>query len=530
MRRAYNCTGKLLATAVIIAAITVLLAGKLMYICLNRDYYLSFDMSAPRTVEIIRSYGSITDRNGIDLVNRDESYIAVINPDTADRTELEPHITDREKYDSCIDGDALFLCAVDTSELESAEVIPVSRRYSDNGICTHIIGYTDENGGVCGLEKDYSSILSRPKDTVSLSYSTDASGDLLEGSGIDMQWESSYDSGITASIDYEIQLACENAMSDVEKGAAVAVDIRTGDICAVVSRPAYDPSHPEYSLDSSDSPFINRAFSAYSTGSVFKLVIAGAALEYGIADEYSYDCTGSVMIRNDTFNCHRFGGHGCLDMRQAVVESCNPYFICLGRDIPTAFLYNFAAGAGFGGSSRLSEGIYSASGILPGINELAVPEEKANFCFGQGKLTATPLQVTLLTAAIANGGEMPVPVLVKYSPDDPEGYTGPSFRRVMSEETAEKLKSFMISTMYKENSMGIPEFTTGGGKTSTAQTWTYDEYGNEKLNCWFTGFFPADDPQYAVTVMIEEGISGNVTCGPVFAEIADSVKMRRYKP
>ena len=98
----------------------------------------------------------------------------------------------------------------------------------------------------------------------------------------------------------------------------------------------------------------------------------------------------------------------------------------------------------------------------------------------------------------------------------------------MKGSTADKLKSYMIDTVYKENSMAVPEFTTAGGKTSTAQTWTYDEYGNEKLNCWFTGFFPADEPQYAVTVMIEEGISGNVTCGPVFKEIADSVRMGRY--
>ena len=98
----------------------------------------------------------------------------------------------------------------------------------------------------------------------------------------------------------------------------------------------------------------------------------------------------------------------------------------------------------------------------------------------------------------------------------------------MKKSTADKLKDFMISTMYKENSMAIPEFTTGGGKTSTAQTWTYDEYGNEKLNCWFTGFFPADEPRYAVTVMIEEGISGNVTCGPVFRAIANAVQMNRY--
>ena len=530
MRR--TMTWRLLFTAFMMASAGVYLLYRLFAIGMNRDYYMSFDLSAPREVTVICSYGDIYDRKGIKLVNREETYLAVIDPKNADKEALAPHITDHEKYDSCINGTALFLCEIDTPDVGTTTVIPVKERFGEEITAPHIIGYTGESGGVSGIELAYNDILRKPRSAVTLKYSVDARGSLLEGEGITMLWRTSYYTGVRTSLDAGIQRAAEAAMANVKKGAAVVMDIKTGELCAVVSKPEFDPAHPELSLDNEDSPFINRAFSAYSVGSCFKLVTAGAALEYGISEEYSYNCDGSIKIRTNDFDCHRFGGHGLLDMRKAMVESCNPYFISLAQDIPAEKLHDFAKNLGFGKASYLAEGITSQSGYLPAAKELLVPEEKANFAFGQGKLTATPLQVTMMTAAIANGGQMPTPVLIHGKTDEVHELAAASaptaFTRIMKSTTADKLKSFMISTLYKENSAAVPEFVTGGGKTSTAQTWTYNENGTENVNCWFTGFFPANDPQYAVTVMIEEGVSGNLTCGPVFKEIADSVKLGRY--
>ena len=81
----------------------------------------------------------------------------------------------------------------------------------------------------------------------------------------------------------------------------------------------------------------------------------------------------------------------------------------------------------------------------------------------------------------------------------------------------------MLDTVYKETSIAVPENVTAGGKTSTAQTGRFDETGAELLNCWFTGFFPADCPKYAVTVLVEDGYTGNATAGPIFKEIADKI-------
>ncbi|MGN0642706.1 MAG: peptidoglycan D,D-transpeptidase FtsI family protein [Huintestinicola sp.] len=527
-------TSRLLSVSVIVGIAVVLLLLRLFLITQNSEYYAQFDLSAPKSVKVVRSYGNILDRNGTPLNNRSEKYIAVINPETANRSVLDGLVIDREKYDSCIGGNALFLCEVSSAEIDGITVIPVKNRLEDDCFAEHIIGYQSEGKGVSGIELACGECLQREKSTVTLNYCADASGNLIEGSGLALKYSNACDGDVMLSIDAEIQTAAEAAMKDVKKGAAVVIDISAGDIVAVVSKPYYNQQDPAESLDSDDSPFVNRAFCAYSVGSVFKLVTAGAAIESGISDEFTYTCTGSITVRENEFGCHRFGGHGEIDMRTAMVESCNPYFICLGQNMGADRLHEFAERLGFGRAYSLCSGISSASGYLTTANELRVPEEKANFCFGQGKLTATPLQVTLMTAAIANDGNMPEPRLVigeDISEDTAaEVYSSaePRFTSVMKKSTADKLKSFMISTMYKENSAAVPEFTTGGGKTSTAQTWTYNEYGTENVNCWFTGFFPADKPKYAVTIMIEEGVSGNYTCGPVFKEIADSVSVRRY--
>ena len=191
-----SLTKRLIAAAGLTGFSGIFLLWRLLVININSGDYLKYDMSAPREVTVVSSYGEIYDRNGKKLVNRSERYIAVIDPETAHRDELEAHVTDREKYESCIDGNALFLCGVDTPTLTSATVIPVSERYGSDCLCAHIIGYTSGDKGVCGLEMAYDELLRVPRSYVDLNYSVDARGDLLEGDGIDMKWVSSFKTGI----------------------------------------------------------------------------------------------------------------------------------------------------------------------------------------------------------------------------------------------------------------------------------------------------------------------------------------------
>ena len=311
---------------------------------------------------------------------------------------------------------------------------------------------------------------------------------------------------------------------NIGRGAAVVMDVESGDILASVSRPVYDINDLEAYLDDEDSPFVNRAFSAYSVGSVFKLVIAASALESGISEEFSCTCGGKVTIGSNTFSCHKWAGHGKLDMRTATVESCNPYFILLGRNIPCDMLHDFASASGFGTENDLG-GLVSAAGYLPTADELSVPAENANFCFGQGRLSATPVQICSFICAAANGGKLPQAQLIygTVNSSDEKISHETSCRQIFSEETADKLKSFMRDTLYKDNSVGIPYNTDGGGKTSTAQTGRIGSDGMEELTCWFAGFFPYNEPKYAAVIVAEDGISGNLTCAPVFKEIAEKV-------
>ena len=474
------------------------------------------------TVGADRGRRTVYDRNMKPMLNIGKKYFAVINPLNVDPLILK-HIIDHEKFRSGMTGNTPFLCEIDCGSFCDTPVIGIWNRYPSPCPAQHILGYTSEGGGVSGIEAVYDDFLSKSCQE-KIVYKVNALGQVLLGEDAVVTEPDEDTAGIVLSLDSDIQSVCENAMGSVEKGAAVVMDVRSGEILASVSRPVYDIDDLGKYLDDENAPFVNRAFSAYGVGSVFKTVIAASALESGISEEYTCRCTGSIMIKDQRFGCHLWGGHGDLDMRGAMIESCNPYFISLGRNIPDEFLYDMMISAGFGSSCDLG-GIKNSAGYIPDISELSVPAEKANLCFGQGKLTASPLQICRFVCAIANSGALPEPQLVLGTVSDKNEYplVSASYRIIFSAKTAEKLRSFMHDALMKPNSLGIPSRTDGGGKTSTAQTGRFDEEGNEYMNCWFAGFFPYDEPRYAVVVMAEEGQSGNITCAPVFKDIADNI-------
>lgn len=209
-----------------------------------------------------------------------------------------------------------------------------------------------------------------------------------------------------------------------------------------------------------------------------------------------------------------------------MVQSCNPYFITLSQYLNGEQYVKTASDLGFGKSVELCSGMVSSAGNLQTSKEISVAAERANMSFGQGMLTATPLQICRMTAAIANNGVINTPTLIKgFCDENGEIEYAPikAGERVLYYETAKTLKGFMIRTVRAENSMSNPDKTSAGGKTSTAQTGNFDENGNEIMNCWFTGYFPSYSPKYAVTVLVEGGKSGNSVSGPVFKQIADNI-------
>lgn len=482
------------------------------------------------TVKAVGEYAGIYDCNMTPLVNCSEKYEAVIIPNHDSAIRAQPYVADWETYYSGISGRLPFLCRVspEAASLGGTVVFRSLVRTDGSQLAPHIVGYTSDNVGMYGIEKAFDGFLRSDYSVNSATFGVDALGGVLGGVDTGVRYAESVQGGVITTLDKEIQRICENAAesNSLKRGAIIVMDVRSGELKAVVSCPDFNTEDISASLENGDSPFVNRAFSAYSVGSIFKLVTAAAALEQGISSEYSYTCTGSADVYGQIFNCHKWGGHGELDMCAAMVGSCNTYFIALSEYLDSEKYVETASSLGFGKETELCSGVISAAGNLQTSKDIAIAAERANMSFGQGMLTATPLQICRMTAAIANDGVICEPVLIK-GIRDKNGEIGYSSilpaERVLSCETARKLKYFMIRTVRAENSMSKPEKTAAAGKTSTAQTGRFDDRGSEIMNCWFTGYFPSYSPKYAVTVLSEGGISGNYTAGPIFKKIADDI-------
>ena len=522
---------KMTALLILFSVVSVLLSARI-FVLINDDEIAAVSSGKGYyTVKRVGEYAGIYDRNMQPLVNYSEKYEAVVIPNDSIAVKIQPYLLDWDTYYSGISGNLPFLCRVDPkAEIlgDRAIIFRSLVRTDRNQLASHIIGYTSDTVGMYGLEKSFDDFLRSNYSMNSATLGVDAMGKVLGGIDMEVSYAESISSGIITTLDKGIQEICEESIDKhgISRGAVVVMDIKTGEIRAVVSRPDFNTEDIYSSLNDPDSPFINRAFSAYSLGSIFKLVTAAAALEEGLSPEYSYICTGSIDINGQVFNCHKWGGHGEIDMSTAMVESCNPYFITISEYLDKEKYIELASALGFGTSMELSEGMISAAGNLQSVSDIKVAAERANMSFGQGMLTATPLQICRMTCTIANDGIINEPSLIKGIIDENgkiEYSPVQAGKRVISYKTARSLKSFMQKTVRASNSMSDPNRTSAAGKTSTAQTGNFDEYGNETMNCWFTGFFPAYSPKYAVTILSEGGISGNYTCGPVFKEIADNI-------
>lgn len=510
--------------------ISLIITARLILLINDNEIAAVSSQKGIYTINSISEYAGIYDCNMNPLVNTSEKYEAVVIPNHSSAILIQPYLVDKKTYYDGIQRNLPFLCEVTEEAYELGEriiIFKTSVRTDSNQIAPHIIGYTIDNKGMCGLEKSFDDFFRSNYTSNSATFYVDAVGDVLNGLDKETEYAKTLKSGIITTLDKNIQQICETiiAESGIKSGAVVVMDVKTGEIKSVVSYPDFDTTDISASMNNSYTPFINKAFSPYSLGSIFKLVTAAAALEQGISTQYSYTCTGSENVNGQIFNCHKWGGHGEIDLCTAIVKSCNTYFIALSEYLDKEKYIQTAQSFGFGQEITLCDGMYSESGTLQTVKDILIDAERANMSFGQGKLTATPLQICRMTAAIANNGVINQPVLIKGQivDNNAEYYDIIPGERIISYETAKQLKLFMQKTVRAENSMSDPEKTMAAGKTSTAQTGWFDENGNELYNCWFTGYFPSYSPKYAVTVMVEDGISGNITAGPIFAEIADKV-------
>lgn len=406
-------------------------------------------------------------------------------------------------------------------------------RYFDNGICVHTIGYVNsELEGVSGIEKYYNEMLNNNGGTLKAICEIDARQNVLEGEKIKFEGDN-YNSkaGIELTIDKETQEITENALErfNISKGAIVILDVKTSEIRAIASVPEFSQNDIAKSLNANNSPFINRAITPYSVGSIFKVVVSASALENGIKTDFSYTCNGKIKLGNQVFNCHKKSGHGVLDMNSGMAQSCNPYFISLAQKTGENAICSMARNLGLGKEIELCDGWYSPSGNMPKEEDIVSPQDLANLAFGQGELLASPLQMAAVYCAIANDGIYRAPSLMKAIVNENRVEIMkaqlPASRRAMSEKTAQTVKSLLLNTVEAgSGKRAKPENMRVAGKTATAQSGEFDENKNEITRSWFCGFFPYDEPKYSVAILKENGEGGSKDCAPVFKFIAENVK------
>lgn len=492
-------------------------------------------MQSRKTLELSESRAGIFDRNLEPLVNKNLERRLLVFSEILDITKLNEFF-DRDSLAKIFSSSEPTVLDLDGKIIEGEGIYNFSypQRYSKTVLAPHIIGYISGGKGVSGIEKAYDEFLSENGGSVSVSYYTDGMGRLLLGEEITLEEEDVFEkSGVVLTLSSEIQRLTEKALSDgTEKGAAIVMNVENGEILAAASVPSFEPLNISEYLNSEGSPFVNRAFSAYTVGSTWKLVVAATALESEISPETTFECVGKTSVDGRVYNCHWELGHGKINMEKALEISCNPYFINLALEVGGEKILDMAKNLGFGTPNDLGGEISSASGNLPSENELLSNMALASFAFGQGKLMATPIQLAALVSTIANGGFSVTPKLVLGTYDKYGNKTStPNYgrNRVMSEKTAETLKEMMVNVV--ENGSGKnakPKNGNAGGKTASAQTGQYDSDGNEIIHAWFVGFYPADKPKLAIVVLAEGMESGGDFAAPIFKDICDGIDLLNY--
>lgn len=524
---------RIVALYCVILLLSAAVSARLLKITLRSEFVEAAASQSTYHVTVDTSRGRIYDCKMRPLAGGRLQYRAVIEP-SQQTTELLFRTLGQEelaKISGQLTGRSPFVYIAKDASIDGdgVRVFRGEKRYGSNSVAEHTIGYLDSAGkGVSGMEYACNDYLEECSGSITAVYTVNSRGRSLSGVEPEVtDTSANSEGGVVLTLDYDIQQIAEEAADEfIERGAVVIMELPSGKIRASVSRPGFRQDNIAASLDDEAAPLINRAITAYDVGSVFKLVVAAAALENGIEPEWTCECTGSLQIGDNVFHCSNRNGHGELDMRGAVAGSCNIYFIRLAQQLGGARILDYAEKLGFGKEILLAENYSTDTGCLPDRKSMTNPAALANLSFGQGKLMATPVHIACLAAAVANGGLLPEPTVYECSVT-PEGErfakreTQPV--RVISENTAALLKAFMIETVVNgTGKQGAGEKTSSAAKTGTAQTGIIRN-GHKVLQAWYAGFFPAEEPRYVCVVLVEDGASGGATAGPVFKYIADNI-------
>jgi penicillin-binding protein 2 len=342
------------------------------------------------------------------------------------------------------------------------------------------------------------------------------------------------------TVDYDVQRAIEEGFDQLGfNGAAVVLDPSNGDVLGFTSRPAYDPNAFAAGIDretwasltsDEDLPLNDRAIQGrYSPGSTFKMAVATAALQEGvITPDFKVHCTGSANFYGRPFKCWKKGGHGTVDLRHAIEQSCNVYFYTIGNMTGIDNIHKWATLLGLGEKSGIDLP-NELVGIVPSpewkqarFKEKWYAGETVSVSIGQGSVSVTPVSMAVYAATLANGGTRVTPHLLK-AVDDGSGWkpVPPPPPRSRAPLDPDKLQAIRDGLFLVVNGAGtghnaILKGYDISGKTGTAQV--ISNQGKERAgktdkdlrdNGWFVFFAPRDKPEIAGVVLLEHGVHGS---------------------
>ena len=340
------------------------------------------------------------------------------------------------------------------------------------------------------------------------------------------------------TLDYELQKKAEELFSD-KAGTLVALDVRNGEVLALVSSPTFDLNLYKEQfralINDEDSPLLNRAISStFSPGSVWKGLMATAGLYEGlVTPDQKVFCGGSVFLANRHWHCN--GVHDWVDVRMALTRSCNTYFYKLGNRLKIDKINKWASRFGFGQRTGIDLP-HEKSGLLPDPTWMErvgkrpwYPADTISVSIGQGSLLVTPLQLAVYMAAIANGGFIVQPHLIKGVVEDDGEVTmelqPPRTPLGINSEVFETVRDGLWGVVNNGGTAPrarIPQISIAG-KTGTAQVvakryWRDDMPEELRHHVWFVCFAPYENPEVAVTVFVEHGMNSSRVAVPVAAE------------
>lgn len=570
----------------IVIVLFAILIGRLYY--LQVIQYSKFvnlaEANRVRVVSIPAPRGIIYDRNGEILVDNSSQYNVNVIPyelrssdkafellaDILNLTKEEMEKRIEKNYQGPFlpakiaeDVDFDVVSNIEEHKIELPGVLyflePI-RSYPTKANLSHIVGYvreiskedfenTKEQGysigdlmGWQGVEREYEQILKGRNGYRYLQ--VDAYGRIIGEIHHRKEILPEPGNDLYLTVDLGLQTFVESLVKD-RKGAVIVMDSKSGEILSLVSKPDYPPGifsgviEPELwrnLISDPEQPLYNRSIQGtYPPGSAFKMIAAISALENDIVTtEWSVNCPGQYRLGRRVFKCWKPGGHGLMDMKSALINSCNVYFYNLIRKIDLNVWADYARTLGFGRLTNID---------LPGESEGVVPDVefldskygvnnwtegyKLNLVIGQGDLLVTPLQMTKYISILANHGEFANPHIgLKYYDRDNNQFIYFSHStdsiRTISEATWEFIESALFGVVNDKNGTGIAARVEGlnvYGKTGTAQ----NPHGEP--HSWFIGFSRSkespnlSDSAIAICVLIEHGGAGGAAASSMASEI-----------